>query len=789
MNTFTSRTNDSLATARTYLRRGWQVTPVRPRTKVAKLKGWPNLRLSDAQLDSYFSRGENVGVLLGAPSGALVDIDLDCAEAVKLAPFLLPETLTFGRLSNPMSHYLYRCADIETERFKSHIDGRSMIVEIRADGCQTVFPGSTHESGEDIEFSDGLNVEPTSVSVEELKRCVVRLAAGSLLAKHWPNEGGRQEAALCLSGCLKRSGWPTDDVRDFIHAVAVVAEDEEAERRADVAMYTEARLESGGTVYGWPSLIDIFGGDLVSQIREWLVAHDDDERAATIVITADEPRVTDDAIAALAKNGKVFQRGTALVRIVQSRSILAGDSTPTTKPTIGVIPNARLQECLFEAARWFRKKDGELRPTVPPRFVVPAVLARGEWPLLDTLAGAIDTPVIRPDGTVLCSRGYDAATGLYYCPSSEYLPVADSPTKDDAAAAIADILDVVCDFPFENRAHMSSFVAGLLTPFARFAFKGTPPLFLIDANMPGTGKTMLMEVIASVACGGGLEKTTFTQDDDEMRKRITALAMRGERIVQVDNISGVFGGQSLEAAITMRHWSDRRLGFNETVDCPLYGVWYATGNNVEINSDMSRRILYVRMETTSERPDQRSDFKHSDLLGWVRVQRTHLVKCALTILSAYIRAGQPKQNVRQWGSFEEWNRLVSHSLVWCGLPDPNLTREELRERSDVDSGDGNILVALLEKVDQDGVGISCAELLTKASDPAKRDLRNLLDELLPVGPGQAPSAQKLGKKLSKFRGRNFGGKMIQQVAKRSGVAMWAVRRVNVFSQKDFQVKE
>jgi hypothetical protein len=53
-------------------------------------------------------------VQLGPKSGGLCDVDLDCTEAVVLAPAFLPPThAVFGRKSKPRSHYLYRIADPE----------------------------------------------------------------------------------------------------------------------------------------------------------------------------------------------------------------------------------------------------------------------------------------------------------------------------------------------------------------------------------------------------------------------------------------------------------------------------------------------------------------------------------------------------------------------------------------------------------------------------------------------------------------------------------------------------
>src|SRR5215471_15655650 len=89
-----------LEAARTILQRGWCPIPVPAGEKASQrmLKGWPDLRLTMADLARYFAHEANLGVLLGPPSGELVDIDLDCPEARKLAPLYLPSTeAIYGR--------------------------------------------------------------------------------------------------------------------------------------------------------------------------------------------------------------------------------------------------------------------------------------------------------------------------------------------------------------------------------------------------------------------------------------------------------------------------------------------------------------------------------------------------------------------------------------------------------------------------------------------------------------------------------------------------------------------
>src|SRR3569623_653717 len=103
-------TQTALDYARAYLERGWQPIPVPFRSKKCVLDGWPTLRLTPAEVGAYFTGGaQNIGILNGAPSGGLIDIDLDCPEALAAAGTVLPATnATFGRASTPESHWLYR---------------------------------------------------------------------------------------------------------------------------------------------------------------------------------------------------------------------------------------------------------------------------------------------------------------------------------------------------------------------------------------------------------------------------------------------------------------------------------------------------------------------------------------------------------------------------------------------------------------------------------------------------------------------------------------------------------
>ena len=256
-----------------YVYRGWSPIPIPFGTKKPILEEWQNLRISEANVTKSFGdEPQNIGILLGEPSGGLIDIDLDAPETIKLAPIFLPPTnCRFGRPGKPDSHWLYLATPSGlTSQYRDTEKGieESMLVEYRSTGAQTVFPGSTHNSGEIIEWTKF--DEPLCVKAAELKAHVARLAAAALVSRHWPAKGSRNAAALALAGGLLRSGWEQDEVETFIHAVGLVAGDEETLERIKSAGATFQKIENDNPTTGWPALADLVGERVVNKVRKWL---------------------------------------------------------------------------------------------------------------------------------------------------------------------------------------------------------------------------------------------------------------------------------------------------------------------------------------------------------------------------------------------------------------------------------------------------------------------------------------------------------------------------------------
>src|SRR5262249_49100306 len=149
------------------------------------------------------------------------------------------------------------------------------------------------------------------------------------------------------------------------------------------------------------------------------------------------------------------------------------------------------------------------------------------------------------------------------------------------------------------------------------------------------------------------------------------------------------------------------------------------------------------------------------LPGWVREPRRRLLSAALTLLSAYLKAGMPDQHLEPWGSYGGWSALIRGAIVWLGLTDPAGAREEMEESSDGEVYNLRCLLAGWEEIDPDSGGLTAKEALDKIKAAAEADypkMRGALAENFGTSGGKLPRSSSLGYRLRRFRGRNIGGK-------------------------------
>jgi len=231
--------------------------------------------------------------------------------------------------------------------------------------------------------------------------------------------------------------------------------------------------------------------------------------------------------------------------------------------------------------------------------------------------------------------------------------------------------------------------------------------------------------------------------------------------------------------LTAERWKDRELGSSRTIDLPARAVWTATGNNLRFRSDVARRVVPIRLDSPLERPETRDDFRHADLLGWVRDHRGELVTAALTILRAYFVADCPKQDGGQFGSFEAWADIIRGAIVWAGCADPMETIKTAQADDDSAAIVAGLIGGLLE-VDDTGEGLTCREIIDRLNEADNTERFPTMREVVAEVGTKAgrPDAARLGYAMRKYRGRVCNGYRISQETGHAKRNRWLAKPVS-----------
>lgn len=343
-------------------------------------------------------------------------------------------------------------------------------------------------------------------------------------------------------------------------------------------------------------------------------------------------------------------------------------------------------------------------------------------------------------------------------------------------------------------------IAATMSIIARPAIRGPVPGFVFDAATRGTGKSLCADACCTVATGRSAPRATFPIatfknkiDVGELEKILGGYGRSSAAVVGFDNVAGSFGGAPLDKVLTTTDTVDLRvLGKTGQVRMAWRAVILASGNNLEIVGDTTRRVLLCRMETPLENPEDRTGFKHHPLLPWVEKHRPRLVVAVLTILRAFILAGRPDDHgIKPLGSFEAWTELIARAIAFAGGAD--VLGAKLEGDSSAASDGKSLLRAILpgwERLQGALPGLTAKGALDalyprRDHDGPREpdgydDMREAVEELCEVvKPGQAPTPHLFGNRLRAFKGRVADGRRLVDIPgeDRQGSKRWRVERV------------
>jgi hypothetical protein len=456
------------------------------------------------------------------------------------------------------------------------------------------------------------------------------------------------------------------------------------------------------------------------------------------------------------------------------------DNGPATLRTVGAPEVVGTLALDYRLTRMTQDGDvyGALFPINAANVAV-RQLARA--PHLRPLRGVTHTPIVRADGSILGDAGYDPVSGFLHLPDVTVPAVPARPSEAQLAGAVALLRAMLTDFAWVGKHEEANFLGVLLTPLLRLVCPPPYKLVVIMARQPGSGKSLLGEIVRTVH--GGVLRTEMPHDDAELSKSLTSiLSQTTAPVVEFDNVSGTLRSSRLAGLLTSDVYGGRILGSTTEVELPNDRLWVVTGNNLSLGGDLVRRSTWVTIDPGVPNPELRTDFAIPDLRGWVRAHRAELLAALLTLVAAWVAAGRPTPEARSSDSYGAWRAVVGGVLAHAGVPGEFDAADSAQQSIGADDeGWGEFLTALHAVVgEQEFTSSRVVEFLSRPDTLAAQGLPPLADalpEALAEKFERSPRVgQSLGKWLQARDGRWAGSLVCERVQRNQhGSALWRIR--------------
>jgi hypothetical protein len=448
---------------------------------------------------------------------------------------------------------------------------------------------------------------------------------------------------------------------------------------------------------------------------------------------------------------RVFRRSMSVVRLITEGEFTRMEDM--NEPAVYGL--------LARVANWIRESKESFQFTFPSHDAARDMLVypAKELPRLD---GVVNIPVYDKEGKLVATPGYNAHAHLWYHPPSGLqmpeVPGCPSDAEVDAAKSLF-FDDLLVDFPFDDAASRAHTLAALLLPFARRLIVGPTPLHLIQAPVGGSGKGLLVNVIAIVATGHTAVGSSLPESEDEVRKKLTAELATGKPLVVIDNVDKkreLYSPALLAASTMWPLWTDRLLGQTKIISVPNDAVWVLNGNNPQLSDEVARRCLSIRIVPNTSEPWLRTGFRHPNLVRWALDNRARLVHAALVLVQNWIALGRPP-GTQNLGSFEAWSEVIGGILGAARVEGFLTNTRKLHESTDAET---NMWIDFVEAwwETHQGGPVRVAQLTEMC------EKRELMGRVLGER-SERSQAIRLGRALQGVRDRVFGSYRIEQAGK------------------------
>jgi len=240
-------------------------------------------------------------------------------------------------------------------------------------------------------------------------------------------------------------------------------------------------------------------------------------------------------------------------------------------------------------------------------------------------------------------------------------------------------------------------------------------------------------------------------------------------MIAFDNCTAPLSGALLCQTLTQHRVQVRILGLSQQATVPVSALFTATGNNLTLEGDLTRRALLCELDAGVACPELREfDFNPKTVF---RQRRGELVAAGLTVLRAG-RVAKPTPISAPLGGFEMWSTWVRDTLRWLDRDDPCRSMERLRENDPAREAHTAVVIAW-----RDALGIGSKVQVQQIIERANL-IQELRNALLAVAEERSRpgfiSAKRLGWWLGKMDGKISSGLRIVRAGVTCGYPLWSL---------------
>lgn len=399
------------------------------------------------------------------------------------------------------------------------------------------------------------------------------------------------------------------------------------------------------------------------------------------------------------------------------------------------------------------------------------------------LTGIVQCPFIKENWEVFDENGYDSNTGLFSMIEKKLPNVFQH--SDDAYAYLRN--ELLGEFPFKEELDAAVLIASMMALMQRplLAQDGDGmPGFLVTSPVQSSGKTFLVKTVTTAVFKSSVVPSSFSSDEEELKKQILGLLREGNTCVFFDNMleGSDIKSEILATAMTGDIFKGRLLGENRNIIVPSAAIWFFTGNNIGCGGDSATRIFPINLDPVVENPDTRI-FKRPHLMEWVLENRENIIWA----LASIVRNGKDAQPLKTGSRFKLWDKYIRIPLHHaCGIDVNNAILANKKNDQD--------FVSKKKLINQLHEGFSTGEIVTgfmgfndslfvsrqvvssgypNGLDNDPNPLGETLEEILGK---YSKTTKSVGKLLSKMIARNYGGLILSR--EDTDRAWWQIKKIS-----------